>query len=246
MPVLSKVPTVILLHAPREDDPYEAAFREAGYAPESVPVLRFERVGQAALREALARPGAYDGLVVTSPRAAEVLREALEQQTESGAAWTDELAFAVGPRTAEMLREVGFAPEGEESGGAEQLAERIARKSFGKPLLFLCGNRRRDALPDRLAEQNISLDERCVYETHLRDDLRLPDDARWLVFFSPSGVEAVRRASVDLGEVRCAALGPTTAGALREAGWPVAAVASEPTPEALVAAVRQAAPLGEQ
>jgi uroporphyrinogen-III synthase len=42
---------------------------------------------------------------------------------------------------------------------------------------------------------------------------------------------------VGWASVRTAALGPTTAAALREAGWPPEAVAREPTPEALADAL---------
>ena len=236
---------VVLLRSARDDDPYEAAFREAGYSVCCQPVLAFAQVNEQALAQRLNRAAHYAGLVVTSPRAVGALEEALDAKSGQGAAWQDKPAFAVGPRTAEALAALGFAPQGQESGSAQELAAFIARQTFKEPLLFLCGNRRRDVLPNRLREAGIPFEEQRVYETHLRTDLDLTTPAvpDWLVFFSPSGIKAVRQAGAmqdaQLAAVRLAAIGPTTAQALREAGWGAAAVAGRPATDALVEAIRE-------
>lgn len=235
-------PAVVLLRSAREDDPYETAFRNAGFSVSSVPVLRFEQVGQEALREDLSHPSRYAGLVLTSPRAADALDDALVWLPAQGGEWESKPAFAVGPRTAEVLRGLGFSPQGEETGSADALAALISRQSFDKPLLFLAGNRRRDTLPEQLRAAGIAFEERCVYETHLRTDLHFDTMPDVFVFFSPSGVEAFEKAGLSIGdEIRCAAIGPTTARALRQAGWPPDAIAEQPTPGALVDAVRDVA-----
>jgi len=121
------------------------------------------------------------------------------------------------------------------------LASLIAEAEPHAPLLFLCGDRRRDDLPDRLAAEAIAFEELVVYETHPRTDLTLPPpgDDTWLAFFSPSGLEAAQRAETedDLADYHCVAIGPTTAEALESAGLSPAAVASTPSPQALVDAV---------
>jgi uroporphyrinogen-III synthase len=64
----------------------------------------------------------------------------------------------------------------------------------------------------------------------------------WVVFFSPSGVKAAQNArGIEWDRVRKAAIGPTTAEALAEAGWTAAAVARAPEPVALAGALRSAA-----
>ncbi|WP_243663896.1 uroporphyrinogen-III synthase, partial [Rhodothermus marinus] len=69
----------------------------------------------------------------------------------------------------------------------------------------------------------------------------LPAEAPdWVVFFSPSGLEAARRLPIAREQVRVAAIGPTTAAALQQEGWEVAAVARTPTPEGLLAALQEA------
>lgn len=243
-------PDVILLRSADEPDRYLSAFRRAGLQAMCEPVLTFEFPNQKQLAEHLEDADRYAALVATSPRVGIALDRLFAGRDDLASRWRGKDAFAVGPNTAERLREVRMDPRGEEAGDAADLAEQITVASPTRPLLFLCGNRRRDTLPNRLQEVGLAFDELVVYETRLRRDLTLPpprpsSGTSWLVFFSPSGVEAVEQApSVDpvqLPEYRIAAIGPTTAGALEEAGWAVDAVASEPSPHGLVQAIRTAA-----
>lgn len=233
---------VLLLRSGDEPDAYEDTLEADGYEVSCMPVLAFENVNEQDLREALERPARYDGLVFTSPRAVDAFGEAMPWLPTENVLWHGKPVYAVGPRTADALRTIGFTPEGEESGSAERLAERIRKQDFERPLLFLCGSRRRDVLPDLLASSGIEVEEICVYDTRLRDGLAWPPGRKpdWLVFFSPSGFEAVRRAGLPLEGVRVAAIGPTTADVLRAHGVPVAGVADEPTPEQLRMAIRRA------
>ena len=300
---------VALLKTPRRGDPYLEAFRGRGYRAWTVPVLRFVYEAREELARRLDRPGAYAGLIATSPRAVEAINRALgsarqgepdrapewKLQSEVAASETDVIPpwrnrpfYAAGPETARRARVLGFEPIGAEAGSAAELAERIVADrrpdpQAGRPLLFLAGNRRRDDLPDRLAEARVPMEELIVYRSELRRSLdwtpsepagnpspepssdaareptrgpareRRSDDSHrsetegpregpiWIVFFSPSGLEAVTRSGgIPFDRYRCAAIGPTTAEALREAGRTVAAVAEEPTPEALLAAIASA------
>lgn len=235
-------PLVCLLREPTVPDPYEQALEVAGFRSVSVPVLRFKFVNQDALVAALATPATFAGLILTSPRSVSALAQVWSRETGEQAAWRRKPVFVVGPRTAESVRHLGLKPVGEETGQAASLVERISHQSFSAPLLFLSGNRRRDELPYHLSITGTSVQEICVYETHVRKELALdtlpPFD--WLVFFSPSGVEAVQRSGFDVRSIHKAAIGPTTAEAIAAAGWQVAAIASAPTPHALVVACRNA------
>lgn len=235
--------TVYLFRSGDESDPYEEALEGFGYAPVSIPVLEFELVNGEALRQALEHPRSYDGVIFTSPRAVDALAEAMSWLPTENMVWHSKPVFAVGPKTADELRQIGFDPTGEGSGSAALLADQIARSEFERPLLFLCGNRRRDELPDRLGEAGVALEELCVYESRARRDLDLashrPPD--WVVFFSPSGVEAVRKdGSINLKSARVAAIGSTTAEALMEDGVVVQALSKEPTPDGLAQALAAA------
>lgn len=235
----ARKPLVCLLRDAASDDPYRQALETMGFETMSMQVLRFEFVQTMNLRDTLAQPQHFGGLILTSPRAAEALCRFLPPES----AWASKPAFVVGPKTAAVAALCGLAAVGEEAGSADKLAELIVKQQFDKPLLFLCGNRRRDALPQRLAEAGIPMKELCVYQTMLVESFdfsahRMPE---WFVVFSPSGAEAMKQTGgFDPGQVRWAALGETTAAAVRRAGWTVSAVAEQPEPEALAKAIRQA------
>ena len=234
-------PDVILLRSADDPDPYVQAFSEVGFHAVCRSVLRFSFPNEQALAERLRRPDAYGGLVATSPRVGRALQRIFDDEGTTHAGWEGATAYAVGPKTAEELRAFSFDVRGEESGTAAALATAIAEDEPSSRLLFLCGNRRRDTLPTRLQEEGIAFEELVVYETHARTDLTLPPpgDDTWLAFFSPSGLEAVQHAEADgsLEDYHRAAIGPTTAEALTDAGLAPEAVASSPSPEGLVSAI---------
>jgi len=244
-------PDVVLLRSADEPDRYLAAFRENDMRAVCEPVLTFAFPNQERLASHLEDVDRYAALVATSPRVGTALDRLFADQEDLAARWRGAPAFAVGPKTAERVQEVGLVTRGADAGNAAALAEQIAAAVPSGPLLFLCGNRRRDTLPNQLREADLAFDELVVYEAQTCRDLTLPlsqepPGSPWLVFFSPSGLEAVEQApSVDskqLRDTRIAAIGSTTGGALAEAGWTVEAVAAEPSPDALVEAICDAEP----
>ena len=253
-----EAPHVLLLRSPdaEGEDRYVQALAERGFRAVCRPVLRFAFAGAPGftggdVTARLRRPDRYEGLILTSPRASQALADVLlDASSGLQETWQGKPAFTVGPKTADVLRESGLKPTGGDSGDADALAAHIVQEmpneaGAARPLLFLCGNRRREALPERLRAEGVAFEECVAYETHLREGPWLeaskgeaPD---WAVFFSPSGVEAVRQSDEPgWGAVRKAALGPTTAGALEAAGGPPDAVAARPTPEALAEALAMA------
>jgi len=233
-------PLVALLRTPdRPVDPYEAALEAAGFRPVSIPILDFEPAGEEALAEVLRRPEGYEGVILTSPRAASRLVEALQQHGLDAAMWLKKTVWTVGPATAATVAAAGFDLRGEESGEAGRLAERIVAHPATRPWLFLCGDRRRDTLPEALHQARTPFEELIVYQTRERaPDWSPCPSPDWVVFFSPLGVEAAMPASeTEWKTAQTAAIGPTSAAALRSAGRPAAAVAESPTPAALVEAI---------
>ncbi len=231
-------PTVVLLRSADEsNDRYVHAFEEDGFQALCLPVLVFRFHNQHALRGRLARPDWYAGVIVTSPRAVRAV-EQTGLTGENREAWIVKSAYAVGPKTASELRTLGFVPDGEQSGDAKSLASVITHQK--RPYLFLCGNRRRDVLPDALRDAGTPFEELTVYETAFRTTVDLPhaQAGDWLVFFSPSGVEVITQYAADVvSGYRLAAIGTTTARALRERGWEPEAVAERPSPGGLTAAI---------
>ncbi len=234
------LPDAILLRSADPPDGYLAAFDEVGLRAVCEPVLSFAFPRQDAFTDRLTRRADYEGVVATSPRVAAALGRAFEEQEALAQAWRGAPVYAVGPKTAGRIRDVGLDPKGADAGSADALAARIIDDAPTAPLLFLCGNRRRDTIPRRLRDADIPFEEMVVYETHPRTDLTLPssDGSAWLVFFSPSGIDAVEASgTVALDTYRLAAIGPTTGGALEDAGHGVEAVADTPSPDGLVSAI---------
>lgn len=233
---------VILLRSADDPDPYIHAFGEVGLTAVCQPVLRFVFPYNDALKERLRQRDQYAAVVATSPRAARALESAFDEMEVAPTQWENVPAYVVGPKTAKEFHDLGFDVRGQNTGDAGTLASWIADTDSTGRLLFLSGNRRRDTLPNRLDDRNVSFDEQVVYKTKIRSDVSLPspEGEPWLVFFSPSGVKAVRRSGVSVDDYRCAAIGPTTAGILREQSVHVAAVADTPSPEGVVSAIASA------
>jgi uroporphyrinogen-III synthase len=109
------------------------------------------------------------------------------------------------------------------------------------PVLFPCGELRRDELPTRLRHEGLEVDEVVCYRSVLADEAAAraaADRAAILVVASPSVADLLARASLVGERPPMLAVGPTTAAAARASGWAPAAVAARPDIEALVAGVR--------
>jgi uroporphyrinogen-III synthase len=164
---------------------------------------------------------AYDGVIVTSPRASKAIIDAL-QGISSPEVYRKVLKqlqqttiYSVGLGTSQPLLEFGdFACLGDESGSAEALGEFIASVDHGtKPMVFLCGEKRHDALPESFRRRSRALKELVVYASTQVNEIEwlqanIPE---WVVFFSPSGVDVAKRMiSVDWPRIHKAAIGTTS------------------------------------
>ncbi len=220
---------------------WEKALNDAGFDTHTLPVLTFEYAEQDVLYNLLKHPDRYAGLIFTSLRAVEAFSRAFSEAGIGKTGWENKTLFTVGPRTAAAIRSLGYEPEGERAGSAEQLAAYILEQRIGGTLLFLCGDRRRDVLPSLLREGGIRTEEIVAYQTCLRTLHAWPGDKKpdWVVFFSPSGLEAMLKSpEISLEDISIAAIGSVTAEAVRAHGFRVRATAHEPTPEALALALQ--------
>jgi len=232
---------VCLLRSPTgPNDSYEATLAAAGFRVLHLPVLSFTFVQHERLQAFLDQPSAFGGLVCSSPRAV----EALARAEISVAPWAVKRTYAVGPATAAALSDLGLTPASPPAGTAEALAEQIiADPPSPLPLLFPCGNRRREVLPARLTAAGVAWQELIVYETDVRTDVQWPSDAAdpaWFVSFSPSGIPALQALLRQKPNARVAAIGSTTAEAIQEAGCVVDRTAATPSPKGVLAALHQA------
>jgi uroporphyrinogen-III synthase/uroporphyrinogen III methyltransferase/synthase len=197
----------------------------------------------------------FDWVVFASGNGVERTLERMAAIGVSPAALAARRLAAVGPATAARLardvRPPDFVP-GEAKG--EALAAEIAPLVRGRKVLLPRAAEGRAELPEGLAAGGAILSAPDAYRTVAAPAETLRPLADWIsrgevdavTFASPSAVKAVAGAlgaeRPALGRVLLAAIGPTTAAALREAGLEVGAMPSEYTAPALADAI--AAKLG--
>lgn len=257
---------VLLLKDPKEDDdrgqdPYIRELGLYGLEATLIPVLSFEFLSLPSFSEKLSHPEGYGGLIFTSPRAVEAVKLCLEKANKTEAwetslkeKWNSKSVYVVGNATASLVSKIGLDPEGENCGNAEKLAEYIcSRESSALPLLFPCGNLKRETLPRMLKDKGVPMESITVYQTiphpgiqgNLSSYYSQQGIPASITFFSPSGLsyslKHIQELSGDnIDQIKFVAIGPTTARALAAQGLPVSCTAESPTPRALAAGIRTA------
>jgi uroporphyrinogen-III synthase len=156
-------------------------------------------------------------------------------------------AWAAGTGTAASLGDVfgpvRCPPEDAvgEIGAAAALAGAMLTAGVRGPVLFPCGEIRRDELPARLRAGGVEVHEVVCYRSVLASESsakRAAERAGILVVASPSVAGLIARACPSGARPLLFAVGPTTAAAARVSGWQPDGVAIRPTVEGVVGGVR--------
>ena len=191
--------------------------------------------------------GRYDAVAFTSPRSA---RAFVDRIAASGKQKLLELpggpaVWAGGAGTAAALGDLSLplhTPDGRLSGSlgaAGALARAMLDAGVRGPVLFPCGEIRRDELPARLRDEGLEVV--ICYRSVLAGEVearRAAQRGQVVVVASPSVADLLARSCPSGSRPALLAVGPTTAAAARASGWPPAGVAARPTAEALAAGVR--------
>ncbi len=189
-------------------------------------------------------------LVVTSANAVRVIGERLDALQLTAQSLTHLHCAAVGPSTAEALRELGLTVDViPERYVGEALAAALTDRVRGQRVLLVRAAVARDAVPEALAAAGAEVTIVDAYRTVIPADAMerartifgdesLPDA---VVFTSGSTVTHLLDVLRDAGlafprEVACVSIGPVTSAALRDAGLAVAAEAETASLDALVTA----------
>jgi uroporphyrinogen III methyltransferase/synthase len=199
-------------------EPFGRSLRAQGFDVVHCPLVRVEPVDGPPVRA-----GEYDWLVLTSRNAVECLFARLEGSVPRVA--------AVGPGTAEALREHGIEPALVPRQATQEGLVAEFPRSPGR-VLFAGAEGARRVLVKELGAEFVPL-----YRTI---ELR-PDDfpaADVVVLTSPSGARALASLRLD---VPCVAIGPVTAEEARRLRLPLVAEAASPTPDEVTRAVKLAA-----
>ena len=218
------------------------ALRSVPVAVEERPLMSFASpLDWSPVDRAIAELSRFDAVAVTSPRAARAFAERLGPGPALGSAWAAgsgtaaALGAALGPVRTPPADEVG------RHGAAAALARAMLEAGVRGPVLFPCGEVRREELPARLRAEEIEVTEVVCYRSVLAGEIaarEAAERARVLLVASPSVADLLARACPPGVRPAMLAVGPTTAAAARASGWPPAAVASRPTVSALVGGVR--------
>ena len=233
----------------RDEDgvaPYAAALAPLGLEAVAMPVTCTAPAGDPGELAGAIRRGGYAAIVVASARAAAALAAA-----GGGSIGGDVVVWAVGPATARALEAAGIAARvSPQARDAATLARAMLGEQplAGRRVLVPRAEGGRDEAITVLREAGAVVDAVVAYRTVAAS----PDDpalARGLevlraevagvcAVFAPSQVAAldalvgIRRISVPY-----AAIGETTATALRRAGAATVVISDRPTPESLAKAV---------
>jgi uroporphyrinogen-III synthase len=197
------------------------------------------------LDDALLRLSHYVAMAVTSPRAAEAVaaRAAAHRVTAPAAL----AVWASGPTTAAPLEE-RFGPVQVPSGlvtidagAGSNVAGAMLAAGVSSPVLFPCGDTRRDELPAILRAAGVAVDEVVCYRALLADEahaLAAATEVDAVVVASPKVAQLLARVTRRGERPALVAIGPTTAAAARDAGWAPDGVAKRPTVDAVLERLR--------
>jgi uroporphyrinogen-III synthase len=219
--------------------------RKEGLQVREAPLLDFAPPPDwARVDAAILRLPEFQAVAVTSPRAAKAFATRAAALRVTAPLGLD--AWATGTATAAPLRDLfGEVRQPSslatmEAGAGTMLAGAMLAAGVGSPVLFPCGDARRDELPSALKASGISVEEVLCYRSVLAGDdvaRQVTAGADILLVASPKVATVVARVIPRDERPALVAIGPTTASAARAAGWAPAAVAHRPTVAAIVARI---------
>lgn len=249
--------TVVVTRPGSQAGPFSRKLRSRGARVLEFPTIRIlppEDAGP--LREAAAALQQYDWVVFTSVNGVRWTAKILEDLPGPPDPPTPLRAAAIGPATADAVRELGLEVDvvpGEYR--AEALAEALLNvipEPSQTRLLLPRAAGARPVLRQLLEEAGARVDEVEAYRAapvRHGGDLRRRlerEEPGWITFTASSTVRNfVAAAGADVGTARVAAIGPVTAGTARELGLPVHVVAEEYTIPGLLDALCQAVQAGQ-
>lgn len=149
-------------------------------------------------------------VVFTSMNAVEAVTEMLEGFVPE---WS---IYCMGHKTKQLVTNYfGANAISGTADNAAELADKIIETEEPEEVIFFCGNQRRDELPRKLREQNISVNEIVVYQTiAIEHSIEKKYDA--ILFFSPSAVESFFKKNKLTDKAIVFAIGNTTSETIQK------------------------------
>ena len=141
--------------------------------------------------------------------------------------------FCIGPATKKLA--TGYFGEEAITGiadSASALADEIISRKNIPAVLFFCGDKRRDELPEKLKMQGIEVNEIVVYKT-IASSQQIKKKYDAILFYSPSAVASFFSANKIPGETILFAIGNTTAAEIKKFANNKIVISNEPLKELL-------------
>ena len=244
---------IAVTRAPEQAGNLARLLEEHGAEVVLCPLVAFERPADSGkLDAALRRLLEFDWLLFTSQNAVRFFEER-RRELEIALEWGQPRVAAIGPATAKAAQELGYGVEHIAADATgESLAHGLAEQLAGRSVLLPRSDQARADLPKSLEAAGAHVTDVVAYRTVTAG----PDGEAALgqirsgqvnvvTLASPSALErlveqlgfAALAALAGSGKLALAAIGPVTAGAIRQAGLPVAVVPSKPGADSLVEAL---------
>ncbi|QPG75114.1 hypothetical protein FOA43_002455 [Brettanomyces nanus] len=255
---------ILLKNKTVPEDPYDLIFKEHGYQPLFLPLLKHTSVNEGAILEFIKSEEfltEYKALIITSQRCIETLDTILRILREEGFDKLDGIlnkpSYTVGPATSQVLKRLGFTNirGGDKAGNGSILSDLIIddlllEADRTKKVLFLTGEIHKDVIPRKLRLANFSMKELISYRTEPLEDiasryLRILDgvnfrEDNWIVFFSPQGTQnIVEYLKEHRGNFKVASIGPTTEIYLENNQMKAEVVSRKPNATELVRSIEE-------
>lgn len=167
-------------------------------------------------------------VVFTSMNAVEAVADELQGQHP------DWRIYSIGNTTQQLVKK--YFGEETIAGTADHaagLAMQIVNDGHEDEVIFFCGNRRRDELPEILRNNHIEVHEITVYET-IPVTHKIEKEYNGILFFSPSAVESFFNNNKVERQTILFAIGETTAAEIKKHGDNTIIISDEPGKENLV------------
>jgi uroporphyrinogen-III synthase len=154
--------------------------------------------------------GDFDHYIFTSQNAVRSFLRAIDKLTSLKK--REELmarsCFCIGGKTSALLKQNGLKIL-KKAQNSSDLGDFIAKSYKNEAFLFICGNRRRSDLPDRLTKFAVRYEEIIAYKTIF--NIKVISGAfDGVLFFSPSGVQSYVSGN-ELNNITAFCIGETTA-----------------------------------
>ena len=170
-------------------------------------------------------------VVFTSSNAVSSLEECLGSQALSSIKGLK--VFCLSGRTRDAVTQAFSMTElpGMASSGMA-LAKEILKKVIHE-VVFFCGHKRRDELPDLLRQNGVVVHEIVVYET-VSTPFIVKEDMDAIMFFSPSAVESFFTLNQLNKNIVCFAIGETTADSILKYSGNTIIISDTPSQEGML------------